>query len=601
MVVSVLNVTSNNLLSKQTLKSSLEWQSPPHNSTSETDQPTCLLNFNARDQRRSSPVQNDEENSCYGSEEGGENLSPPQENSRSSTSEELGTNLFPITGFGSTSNCAEYLNSDEKDSLQFSPPYFQDDDMYQTTTRGCNNNKPKVHKCRQCDFTTTNKHESWEHIALHMKPEKILRCTKCPFVTEYKHHLDFHMWNHEGKKPFKCDKCSYECVNKSMLKSHSKSHSSVYPFQCESCGYKTKYCHSMKIHLRRHKHHQPKAVLDDDGNPDPALFIDIHSNRRGPKQKNKKHGDAQQRQQYRLQQQQLQIRLQQEQQLAPPSQLQNPPPPPFTHPPPLTTLALGQFNNYSAWSEKVFPSETAPMGYPMLPQPMEANNEEVFMPDACTEEKPTPTLTAPFYLTPYDPLPLAIPPLATNRLIEPPDEPEEAPLNLCPQTTEAPLNLSLSHNSSHTAESNAGSSGSSSSSASGSTPAVKNRRKGVACKLKRISYPETSATEDGPAPVAQSVSSSASTSGDVASLDHSLENAVTESQSEAENEVAGGVRTKSNGYYCEYCEITFHNQIMFTLHKGCHGFSDPFTCNRCGAKTDNKIDFYAHMISVAHL
>lgn len=533
---------------------------------------------------------------------GGENLSPPQENSRSSTSEEMGANLFPITGFGSTSNCAEYLNSDEKDSLQSSPPYFQDDDMYQTTTRGCNNNnKPKVHKCRSCGFTTTNKHESWEHIAQHMKPEKILRCTKCPFVTEYKHHLDFHMWNHEGKKPFKCDKCSYECVNKSMLKSHSKSHSSVYPFQCESCGYKTKYCHSMKIHLRRHKHHQPKAVLDDDGNPDPTLFIDIHSNRRGPKQKNRKSGDAQQRQQQRLHQQHLKLQLQHEQQLAPPPHLQNPPPPPFTHPPPLATLALGQFTNYSAWPEKVFPAETVPIGYPMLPQPMESDNDEMFMPDTCVEEKATPTLTAPFYLSPYEPLPLTIPPLPSGHLIEPKEEPEEAPLNLCPQATEAPLNLSLSHNSSHTAESNPGSSGSSSSSASGSTPAIKNRRKGVACKLKRISYSETSTTEDGPTPVAQSTSSSASTGGDVASLDHSLENAVTESQSEAENEVTGGLRNKSNSYYCEYCEITFHNHIMFTLHKGCHGFSDPFTCNRCGAKTDNKIDFYAHMISVAHL
>lgn len=58
MVVSVLNATSNSLLSKQALKSSLEWHSPPHNSTSETDQPTCLLNFDACDQRRhSSPVQ----------------------------------------------------------------------------------------------------------------------------------------------------------------------------------------------------------------------------------------------------------------------------------------------------------------------------------------------------------------------------------------------------------------------------------------------------------------------------------------------------------------------------------------------------------------
>lgn len=144
--------------------------------------------------------------------------------------------------------------------------------------------KVKTFKCKQCEFIAVTKLEFWEHSKGHIKAEKLLTCPKCPFVTEYKHHLEYHLRNHFGSKPYKCDKCNYSCVNKSMLNSHLKSHSNVYQYRCSDCAYATKYCHSLKLHLRKYKH-SPAMVLNADGTPNPLPIIDVYGTRRGPKQK----------------------------------------------------------------------------------------------------------------------------------------------------------------------------------------------------------------------------------------------------------------------------------------------------------------------------
>ena len=89
-------------------------------------------------------------------------------------------------------------------------------------------------------FVAVTKEDFWRHTKMHIKPEKMLNCPKCPFVTEYKHHLEYHLRNHFGSKPFKCPSCSYTCVNKSMLNSHMKSHTNIYQYRCQDCNYATK-------------------------------------------------------------------------------------------------------------------------------------------------------------------------------------------------------------------------------------------------------------------------------------------------------------------------------------------------------------------------
>lgn len=144
--------------------------------------------------------------------------------------------------------------------------------------------KVKTFKCKQCDFVAITKLDFWEHTKSHIKADKLLTCPKCPFVTEYKHHLEYHLRNHFGSKPFKCSQCSYTCVNKSMLNSHLKSHSNIYQYRCADCSYATKYCHSLKLHLRKYNH-KPAMVLNPDGSPNPLPIIDVYGTRRGPKLK----------------------------------------------------------------------------------------------------------------------------------------------------------------------------------------------------------------------------------------------------------------------------------------------------------------------------
>ncbi len=63
------------------------------------------------------------------------------------------------------------------------------------------------------------------------------------------------------------------------------------------------------------------------------------------------------------------------------------------------------------------------------------------------------------------------------------------------------------------------------------------------------------------------------------------------------------VRAPSNGeksdsrkkeYVCVHCDITFGDQVLFIVHKGSHGFKEPFTCNMCGLKMRDKYEFAAH-------
>lgn len=149
---------------------------------------------------------------------------------------------------------------------------------------GPNPARNRKYRCKQCGYVALDKHDFWEHSKDHIKSDKMLACPKCNFVTEYKHHLEYHLRNHFGSKPFKCAKCNYSCVNKSMLNSHMKSHSNIYQYRCDDCTYATKYCHSLKLHLRKYKH-RPATVLNLDGTPNPYPVIDVYGTRRGPRPK----------------------------------------------------------------------------------------------------------------------------------------------------------------------------------------------------------------------------------------------------------------------------------------------------------------------------
>lgn len=51
---------------------------------------------------------------------------------------------------------------------------------------------------------------------------------------------------------------------------------------------------------------------------------------------------------------------------------------------------------------------------------------------------------------------------------------------------------------------------------------------------------------------------------------------------------------------CPHCCIAFDDTALFTIHMRFHSFSEPFTCNSCGEKCENKIEFTMHIISRPH-
>ena len=51
---------------------------------------------------------------------------------------------------------------------------------------------------------------------------------------------------------------------------------------------------------------------------------------------------------------------------------------------------------------------------------------------------------------------------------------------------------------------------------------------------------------------------------------------------------------------CGHCGIVFEDEVMFSIHIGCHSHTDPFICNICGKHCGNKYGFYSHIMRGHH-
>ncbi|XP_047539338.1 protein hunchback-like [Vanessa atalanta] len=397
--------------------------------------------------------------------------------------------------------------------------------------------KVKTFKCKQCEFVAVTKLSFWEHSKEHIKPEKMLSCRKCPFVTEYKHHLEYHMRNHLGSKPFQCSQCSYSCVNKSMLNSHLKSHSNIYQYRCADCNYATKYCHSLKLHLRKYKHN-PAMVLNMDGTPNPLPIIDVYGTRRGPKQKPI-------------------MKMYDQQQINNNNKHQPPPP---THPifgnhfpvnlpylPPLLphSFLFPPNNNYE---QRTSPKITElPVEKQSAPSPQSILHQRLAYRDVPAETNATPPpIKSPASLPRTPIAPRSVSPPATSDALDLTNtkisEAESPP----PLDRPAPVTP---------------------------TTALKNRRKGRAFKLQ---------------PAALRLQHE----------DDKMEANASDEESDASAEAA--VTSVPTSYTCQYCDITFGDLTMHTIHMGFHGYNDPFMCNKCGERSADRVAFFIHLGRAQH-
>ncbi|KAA8581437.1 zinc finger protein Pegasus [Etheostoma spectabile] len=51
---------------------------------------------------------------------------------------------------------------------------------------------------------------------------------------------------------------------------------------------------------------------------------------------------------------------------------------------------------------------------------------------------------------------------------------------------------------------------------------------------------------------------------------------------------------------CQHCDIHFLDNILYTIHMGCHGYEHPFQCNICGHMCIDKYDFSCHFARGQH-
>ncbi|KAJ2943945.1 hypothetical protein O0L34_g8268 [Tuta absoluta] len=399
--------------------------------------------------------------------------------------------------------------------------------------------KVKTFKCKQCEFVAVTKLSFWEHSKEHIKPEKMLTCRKCPFVTEYKHHLEYHMRNHLGSKPFQCNQCSYSCVNKSMLNSHLKSHSNIYQYRCADCNYATKYCHSLKLHLRKYQH-SPAMVLNLDGTPNPLPIIDVYGTRRGPKQKP------------------ISKMFEQHPNI---NNNNQPHHPQATHP---------IFGNHFPVNLPYLP--------PLLPHSF------LFPPNNNYEQRTSPKQDLP---VPVEKQLTTAPSILHQRLSYESQNSVESGMTSPPAkspasqprtpTTRAatPVQNNDALDLTNAKTSETGTPPPSSPTPEQSTPVtpttLKNRRKGRAFKLQPAAL----------------------------RLQHEDEKREPAAGSESESDAEMPTTTTQN-YQCQYCDITFGDLTMHTIHMGFHGYNDPFMCNKCGERSADKVAFFIHLGRAQH-
>ncbi|CAJ1080261.1 zinc finger protein Pegasus-like [Xyrichtys novacula] len=51
---------------------------------------------------------------------------------------------------------------------------------------------------------------------------------------------------------------------------------------------------------------------------------------------------------------------------------------------------------------------------------------------------------------------------------------------------------------------------------------------------------------------------------------------------------------------CPHCDIHFVDNILYTIHMGCHGYEHPYQCNICGHMCIDKYDFACHFARGQH-
>nr|XP_015815244.2 zinc finger protein Eos isoform X1 [Nothobranchius furzeri]XP_015815245.2 zinc finger protein Eos isoform X1 [Nothobranchius furzeri]XP_054605328.1 zinc finger protein Eos isoform X1 [Nothobranchius furzeri] len=65
--------------------------------------------------------------------------------------------------------------------------------------------------------------------------------------------------------------------------------------------------------------------------------------------------------------------------------------------------------------------------------------------------------------------------------------------------------------------------------------------------------------------------------------------------------VVDGEGRAVRSFRCDHCRVLFLDHVMFTIHMGCHGFRQPFECNICGHRSQDRYEFSSHIVRGEHI
>ncbi|XP_072308838.1 zinc finger protein Eos-like isoform X2 [Eucyclogobius newberryi] len=65
--------------------------------------------------------------------------------------------------------------------------------------------------------------------------------------------------------------------------------------------------------------------------------------------------------------------------------------------------------------------------------------------------------------------------------------------------------------------------------------------------------------------------------------------------------VVDGEGRAVKSFRCDHCRMLFLDHVMFTIHMGCHGFRQPFECNICGHRSQDRYEFTSHIVRGEHI
>ncbi|XP_074105906.1 uncharacterized protein LOC141531794 isoform X2 [Cotesia typhae] len=77
-------------------------------------------------------------------------------------------------------------------------------------------------------------------------------CNLCPLRCRYKSHMDRHMMQHTGERPYACTLCQAKFTHRGNLNGHMRIHSGEKPFRCDICSKQFSEKSNIKRHIKIH-------------------------------------------------------------------------------------------------------------------------------------------------------------------------------------------------------------------------------------------------------------------------------------------------------------------------------------------------------------